>query len=81
MEEQIDLEKYKALEEPIDLEKYKEFLDIWSKFTLYNEKTKSETSISEAFSSFINFVNSQRRFKYHQHDASEYNNIWEKTNN
>lgn len=71
------------MEELINLEKkYKEFLDLWSRFILYNEKTQSETTTSsEIFSSFINFVNSQRRFKYHQHDASEYNNIWEKARN
>lgn len=59
-------------------EKYKEFLDLWSNFTLYVESTPPEISLSESFDSFMKFVDSKRRFKYHQHDAIEYNNIWEK---
>lgn len=59
-------------------EKYKEFLDLWSKFVIYAEKTPpGELLLSESFDSFVNLVNAKRRFEYHQHDASEYNNIWE----
>lgn len=68
------------MEEPIDLEKYKEFLDLWKKFILYTEKTPSEISLTGCFDSFMKLIDAKRRFKYHQHDASEYNNIWEKVN-
>lgn len=68
------------MDEPIDLEKYKKFLDLWKSFAIYTEKTPSEISFTECFDSFVKFIDSQRRFKYHQHDASEYNNIWEKMN-
>ena len=62
-------------------EKYKEFLDIWSKYILYAEKTPPGVLLSEGLGSFTEFVDSERRFKYHQHDALEYNNIWEEACN
>lgn len=68
------------MEEPIDLEKYKDFLELWKRFAIYTEKNPSEISLSECFDSFMKLIDAKRRFKYHQHDASEYNNIWERVN-
>ena len=44
-------------------EKYKEFLDIWSKYILYAEKTPPGVLLSEGLGSFTEFVDSERRFK------------------
>ncbi len=66
------------MEEPIDLEQYKNFLDYWKAFSNYTlENNNFDSDISQSLEKFIDYINKNRIYKYHQHGADEYNNIWE----
>jgi len=66
------------LEEPIDLDECKNFLEYWKTFSNYAlENNYNNSDLMKSFEKFLNYVNKNRIYKYHQHGADEYNNIWE----
>lgn len=66
------------MEEPIDLEQYKIFLDYWKAFSNYTlENNNFDSDIPLSLEKFIDYINKNKIYKYHQHGADEYNNIWE----
>ena len=51
--------------------------DIWSEYVLYSQSTSPSMPIGESFEKFIKYLETKRKFEYHQIDVEYYNNIWE----
>lgn len=58
-------------------ETLKSIKDFWSEFVLYSQNASPSMPIGESFEKFIEYLETKRKFEYHQIDVEDYNNIWE----